>query len=106
MVVLHVDTDELAQDDEHDGAREQGTDQRPEIAEDGVLVAKLQFAKREEVEQFPGSAYLPADRSSPPSCQLDGQSVSQLRDGSRSLRKFGVFRLCSFDQGFEQAVAD
>ena len=44
--------------------------QRPQVSEERVLVTKFQFPERKEVEQLPGSARLPSDRSSPPACEV------------------------------------
>jgi hypothetical protein len=65
MIVLDVDADELPEDDEHDRALEERTDERPKEPEDGVLVAELEFAEREEIKQIPRSPHLAIDTYTP-----------------------------------------
>jgi hypothetical protein len=65
VVVLDVDADELAEDDEEHGALQERPDERPEEAEDGILVSELQLTEREKIQQFPRSSNLPVDTLTP-----------------------------------------
>jgi len=66
VIVLDVDANELAEDDEEDRSLEEGPDERPEEAEESVLVPELELTERQQVQQFPRAERLPLDRASPP----------------------------------------